>query len=265
MIETIEQEETALIEPIATERKWAMGLGVFVLLLLFFQGPLDPTPINALWPEGGVWNFLGLPGSLFAGLLLDLWGQCAYLFVAILLFLSRRFDGGLLAGILGLILSVFSLSLFLGLILPFQGLELADKVGLIGVTARSMVQGTPFYWMFLAISLAYLMRMAYYYVLDVSLVRVFLGMLSSAALLLGIVSFGFRPLVRQLMAALSGAMEPLLGILYPIGKKASPREGGVKKAMENEGDDQLHDALKAYRNLTGDQQAEKNEKKQVDL
>ena len=72
--------------------KLCIGLGV--LISIASQGDLDPTPFNLLTPAEGIRNWLGLPGALLGGLLIEGLGRMSLLFPLYLLFVRNASDAG---------------------------------------------------------------------------------------------------------------------------------------------------------------------------
>ena len=65
-------------------------LGLFLLVAMMIHSHLDPSPLNLLWPDEGIHNWLGLPGALAAGFLIEIFGWCGILIPLFLLILGHK-------------------------------------------------------------------------------------------------------------------------------------------------------------------------------
>ncbi|MBU3914296.1 DNA translocase FtsK 4TM domain-containing protein, partial [bacterium] len=64
--------------------------GLMVCVAIASSNNHDPSPFNLLSPQGGINNYLGLPGALFAGLLKDVFGQMAILVPMFMIFVGTK-------------------------------------------------------------------------------------------------------------------------------------------------------------------------------
>ncbi len=111
----------------------AMGAAAALGLALLTQGTADPSPFSLVSPPAGLSNWFGLPGSLLAGLLFDLFGFMAYALP--LLPLLLRFAKPTPGPLATLLLGIWFLSLVaaLGFALTLAGLDAAPFVGIWGM------------------------------------------------------------------------------------------------------------------------------------
>lgn len=65
-------------------------LGLLILVSLLSYSALDPNPFNLFRPANEISNWLGLPGALFAGFLLDFFGMMSYIIPVQLILLARK-------------------------------------------------------------------------------------------------------------------------------------------------------------------------------
>ncbi len=65
-------------------------LGLILLVAIISHNQLDPSPLNLLWPEEGIHNWLGLPGALVSGFLVETFGWCGILIPLFLLILGHK-------------------------------------------------------------------------------------------------------------------------------------------------------------------------------
>jgi hypothetical protein len=65
-------------------------LGLLLLAAMMSHNQLDPSPLNLLWPDEGIHNWLGLPGALASGFLVEVFGWCGYLVPLFLLLLGHK-------------------------------------------------------------------------------------------------------------------------------------------------------------------------------
>lgn len=118
-----------------------LGLALLWGLALITADFRDPTVFSSLTPPGGVYNWLGLPGALLGGSLLELFGPPAPLLVWFLIPLSRptwhRFS--LWSGWYHALLLCWLLSILYVLVrtlesntVPFEGLWGYGYLGLLG-------------------------------------------------------------------------------------------------------------------------------------
>lgn len=63
--------------------------GLFILVAITSRSPLDPTPLNLIWPFNGMQNWLGLPGALISGFLFSVFGWSALLIPFFLVLLQH--------------------------------------------------------------------------------------------------------------------------------------------------------------------------------
>lgn len=114
-----------------------------LLLVISTQGKLDPTPMNLIYPYEGIKNWLGLPGALLGGFLLEQFGLCAYLFPFYILFIEFSTKLKMKWKLLFPLFHIFILNLFIALLFSGNSEVFFSNVGFIGSAACSILLVFP--------------------------------------------------------------------------------------------------------------------------
>jgi len=138
-------------------------VGLILLLSLVTQNRLDPSPLNLLWPAEGISNWLGLPGAILAGFLVDLLGWCGYLVpLSLLAFVHKN---GLNRWQITILDSASILLVTIGLaqLTSQADAQLGRMTGLIGVISNIYLEEFPGKLITILIVVGFIVRYASHY------------------------------------------------------------------------------------------------------
>ena len=171
-----------------------MLAALFTLLVLLAYSESDPTPLNPFWPAEGITNLFGLPGALYAGTIIVLFGRFAY-FIPIYLFLfKRKGEVPLATSFLYAFFLFGGTGTLLALALPFGDDGVVFYFGLWGYAARSLLadfSATYFAILGLSIFIFQLSRhITVDFILKDYMLVLFAGARSTLALIFKKTSFG---------------------------------------------------------------------------
>jgi hypothetical protein len=131
----------------ASSGKWKtwvrIGAGIICLLAIFSRHSLDPSPYNLFKSYDDIHNWLGFPGALIGGFLVDHWGTAAYVLPMLWMFTVYRRHLGLGWGLLLDGLTVMLAAAAVGLILAAVNRPLLQYTGLVGYLAGHHLSQFP--------------------------------------------------------------------------------------------------------------------------
>ena len=121
--------------------KIILGLILFVAMMSYNQ--LDPSPLNLLWPDEGIHNWLGLPGALVSGFLIEIFGWCGFLLPLFLTVLSHKKSISRRQAVLLDIAVIMLLTIGLAQLMMSPDARLASLTGILGIVSNIQLEQFP--------------------------------------------------------------------------------------------------------------------------
>ena len=148
-------------------------LGLFLALSLVSQGRWDPDPLSLVWPSGGIANWFGLPGALFAGFWLRFFGYSSLTLVFFLLFAQSQ--NNRVSALVPLSIHFMVLVILIGLLFPPGHPYLEYAAGLLGLVSNEVMSQLGLRLVALLVLSIYLIKAATGYRFQDSFIRISLS------------------------------------------------------------------------------------------
>ncbi len=117
--------------------------GLLSFVTLFSYEVFDPSPLNLLQPIGGIQNWLGLPGALYAGFIIELFGLFAFALPVLTVFTRPRFGQSGFKVVLMTFVEIFLLVSCASLLIQGESHLLVQYTGIWGVLSNQSLIKFP--------------------------------------------------------------------------------------------------------------------------
>jgi len=140
--------------------------GLILFVAMMSHNPSDPSPLNLLWPDEGIHNWLGLPGALVSGFLIEFFGWCGYLVPLLLLLLDHKKTIRLWQAIFLDIAVIMLLTIGIAQIIDAPDAYVARITGILGVISSMQLAHFPGKLITILLAVGFIVRYSKHFLLN---------------------------------------------------------------------------------------------------